>query len=119
LGSEAPAGAPRKQGKHALRSGPLARLARDPRIVNGGAPPRFPYALLLADIRLDAAIEQGDQNAIATSRDLLRVLIERLLASDSLRLDGIGDAFEHREERDFLRNRRRALETRLSELGPE
>jgi hypothetical protein len=96
----------------------LARLANDGEVPISGAPPRFPHALLLADVKLAEAVESGDPARIDAARERLADGVLSLIASDRGRLAKLPDDLEHDHtaERTFLHDRVAVLELRLAAL---
>ena len=94
----------------------LPRLANDGELLLAGAPPRFPYALLLNDVKLGEAVEAGDADQIETARQRLADGVQALMVSDRERLAELPDGSEHAQERCFLQDRLAVLELRLSAL---
>ena len=96
----------------------LARLASDGEVPISGAPPRFPHALLLADVKLAEAVESGDRGRIDAARERLADGVLSLIASDRDRLEKLPDDVErdHSGERTFLHDRVAVLERRLAAL---
>jgi hypothetical protein len=111
----------RKRARNPVGSyGPtLPTLAGDSSMLHDGPAPRFPYAVLLADVKLSEALESGDESAAESARERLVMGIERLQENDGERLELLGETPQHAPERAFLLNRRIVLEARLSALrGP-
>lgn len=92
----------------------LPRLANDGEVLGGGAPPRFPHALLLADAKLAEAVESGDHDRIDAARKRLADGVQTLMVSDRDRLDTLPDGPEHADERSFLHDRLAVLGLRLA-----
>ncbi|HWK16563.1 MAG TPA: hypothetical protein VNR66_03840 [Solirubrobacteraceae bacterium] len=94
----------------------LPRLANDGEVLLAGAPPRFPHALLLSDVKLGEAVQAGDPDHVETARQRLTEGVQRLMVSDRDRLAKLPDGSEHAAERSFLHDRLAVLELRLSAL---
>jgi hypothetical protein len=94
----------------------LPRLANDGEVRLAGAPPRFPHALLLSEVKLSEAVQAADPDHIETARQRLVEGVQRLMVSDRDRLAKLPDGSERAEERSFLHNRLAVLELRLSAL---
>ncbi len=99
---------------NALFGPSLPSLATDGEVLIAGAPPRFPHALLLADVKLGEAVTSRDPARIEAARERLADGVRALIASDRDRLDKLPDGDEHTEERRFLHDRVLVLELRLA-----
>lgn len=102
------------QPANALFGPSLPSLATDGEVLIAGAPPRFPHALLLADVKLGEAVTSRDPARIDAARERLADGVRALIAGDRDRLDKLPDGDEHSEERRFLHDRVLVLELRLA-----